>query len=630
MLINAVLTLFKALPIEDLPQHNDIDDEDTLRYGFLFAPECKAYGKMIKWQIKRITDMYGFDIGKYNQAAFYKSFDKVKNAAATRLRLDKLLHYMSTYTAESLGVYDESAIYVPTSALSLPEGKPLKITIIKGLRNDEIKERVLSLITKGVALSTESVKAVMAIIKLLPINDIDIDTVKNREVKAALYEHYGIMPQDPQEFLRLLIYASTGDTLIIKNDALIAKITASNPAVALNLLTKYEEQHTLAPLASIFLRYKPLFLAYKKAHQAFREIKHYKPELIAKINRLRKLAKQHHKPLRPAFLDTVTAAAQVELHGLQAALTKASIYRKVRLYNAISYRLSNPASIAYKIRNQKIYATKYHGGSKPQLEPARELIFNEIVRQVAAKTAGTKFYIPDEVIYAFPTSEKMFFGSIPYGSSVYLGDKAILGVHWEDNERQRIDLDLHGVNASACFGWDSSYRDGDIFYSGDMTAAPLPNGATEAYWFGEGFTGGMLMTLNFYNYGWQGNRTQPFKLIVDTSSVDIKDRSHILSQCSIATSVQAEITTPQEIIGLMTSDSSGKQYYFLHFLLGRGISTNISEKSTNAFQFLYQSTKTQLTLNRVLQAAGALTDKANCDIDLSLESIDKTTLLEFL
>jgi hypothetical protein len=53
-------------------------------------------------------------------------------------------------------------------------------------------------------------------------------------------------------------------------------------------------------------------------------------------------------------------------------------------------------------------------------------------------------------------------------------------------------------NADGKLGWDGSYRDGcnEIYFTGDLTDAPKPNGAAELFHIGSQARGSWLMNLN--------------------------------------------------------------------------------------------------------------------------------------
>ena len=69
---------------------------------------------------------------------------------------------------------------------------------------------------------------------------------------------------------------------------------------------------------------------------------------------------------------------------------------------------------------------------------------------------GKSFYLPSDVKYALPTSEKMFVGNIPTGTK-FLGDNLAVGIYWE-NEWGATDLDLSAINIDGKVGWNSSYN----------------------------------------------------------------------------------------------------------------------------------------------------------------------------
>jgi len=104
-------------------------------------------------------------------------------------------------------------------------------------------------------------------------------------------------------------------------------------------------------LGSIFLRYKPLFLAMKSIS---------KNKTV--FNRLRKDAVRMHKPLPVDYLNNVTNLLQreeLDLKVLAAKLKDATIFRKIRLAYALNFRLNPSTSIVYKIRTGRGWATDF-------------------------------------------------------------------------------------------------------------------------------------------------------------------------------------------------------------------------------------------------------------------------------
>ena len=82
------------------------------------------------------------------------------------------------------------------------------------------------------------------------------DEISNKEIKTTLYDKYNIMPKNPDEFLRYLLFKTTGDTLKIQNKEMINKIKMGDKEKALIMLKAYIDKtpNGYAKLSSIFLR----------------------------------------------------------------------------------------------------------------------------------------------------------------------------------------------------------------------------------------------------------------------------------------------------------------------------------------------------------------------------------------
>lgn len=101
-----------------------------------------------------------------------------------------------------------------------------------------------------------------------------------------------------------------------------------------------------------------------------------------------------------------------------------------------------------------------------------------MVDRISTNVKGKYIYIPNNITYAAPTSEKQFNGNIPAGSYIEVPriDDLVYGVHWTNlpgdgkyqsrgfygeikpNGEERVDLDLKQMNKNEVFGWDASYR----------------------------------------------------------------------------------------------------------------------------------------------------------------------------
>jgi hypothetical protein len=451
----ATLKLFKSVLVNE---HNDglsLDIGHYVSRGLVFAKELYTGIIGDSTSILHTADeLYGVDLMKAN-STFHKSFGTVNDFDDKTLRIQQILHYATTYGAEAEGVYNQSLVYVPAEELDVPGGIPVKLTVIHGITLDELIVHVDNLLNSGIALSKDTLESIFTLLADLDIKITDIDVIKNKEARVRLYEKYNTVPKSPNEFLRYVIYSVTGSSLLINNKETIDELK-SNTALATNLLETYIYENGINNLASIFYRYKNLWLAMKNSNNAHT------------INKLRRLAPVYHKPMKKKILDKITSE-DVDVDEVKKELSNVTTFKKISLFNALSYRFASPKAIVYKVRNGKSFAKEYT--HKHDIDSnVYVAILESIVADVKDNIKGKYFVIPNTVTYAVPTSEKMFIGNIPVNSSVNVGNRAVVGIHWENTEDSRVDLDLHSYNLSDNFGWNASYKQKDkVLFTGDMT-----------------------------------------------------------------------------------------------------------------------------------------------------------------
>ena len=227
-------------------------------------------------------------------------------------------------------------VYIPKEKLDIPDLNidGIKLVVIKGYTKKELKDKLLNLLGSGIALSEDSIKDVLSIAGSLNLNEKDVESIKNKEVKVALYDSLGIFPDNPVEFLRYVVYKTTEKTLLIKNSDLIDKIKENESPKIAKLFIKYKKKYGLNRLAEIFYRFKPIFLAFKK-----------NDELKSVINKIRKLAITNHKPLPEDYLNSITSRIKkrevINKKKLGEELGKVNIFRKIRLAYALKFRIHN-------------------------------------------------------------------------------------------------------------------------------------------------------------------------------------------------------------------------------------------------------------------------------------------------
>lgn len=620
--INAVLRLFKAFVGNSSSNVN----EEAVTYGLLIPDTADSD------VVDAAIEIYGKDGVLINQT-FHKDFNIVAELNKETLLIQQIMHYFTTYGFEILDIFDNNTVYIPAEKLDIPEiTDDIKMTFIKAISENELSEKLNALLMSGVALSEQSVKDILDLADFIDKNN--IDNIKNREVKTALYDIYNIVPKDPDEFLRYLIYKLINSTLKIKNEDTFYCLKRSDRDLALSLINKYlSHKNGLDKLSSVFLRNKMLFLALKGDNKELNHI----------INRLRKHADKNHKPLPVNCLDSLTYK-DYDKEAIVKALDNATIFREIRILNALRLYNADPAFLGYKIRNGKMFLTEYN--QEKNLSKTIDIITEHLANRIRDKFNGKVFCIDDNVDLALPISEKQFCGEYPEGTAIIIPkyNNLVFGVHWFNLDDQRIDLDLHLRNSIGDeYGWDSSYRNNNrtVLFSGDMTDAPKPDGASEMYFINKKNTDIYNISLNDFNYNGKVEYT-----FVAASADDIESiKNYTVDPNKIILQYKDAIESKNNNIGILVP----YQHRFKLILSKSGLGnfqTVKADLADKALEFQLDSFQTAMTLNELIRKCGGVIvnsptyistviDKYGdekeielpVDYDLSIGNISKETLI---
>lgn len=652
--MKATIRLFRALPIKIKRKKNSSKEllEKTIKRGFIFSPEVVANYSDFDKLINLIEKEVGLTPEQLN-ASFHKSWQKIKEADIEQLVVEQIAHYLTTYGKEhpkeyliekeeqwgvdnlaekviELGdfesdkIQDENYVYIPKEKLEIPklDIKGIKLIVIKGYTKKELKEKLLQLLQSGIALAEDTIIDIIEVCDFVKLSEKDIESIRNREVKVRLYEELNLIPEDPTEFMRYLLYKATGSSLLIKNQGTIEQIKENTSGIT-SLFVKYKKQVGLNRLAEIFYRFKPLFLA-------FRETERLRPV----INRIRKLARKYHKPMPEDYLNLITSkiknGVKINKTNLQFALQEVNIFRKIRLAYALRYRTKDNDSILYKIRNGKGYATDFHFTQKLMAKKILDIVLDSITKDISKNVKGKKIYIPEYINYTLPATEKQFTGNFPSGTYVTIPKDMIFGVHWDNVGSHRIDLDLSLIGSDAKYGWDANYRDEarSILFSGDMTDAQ--RGATELFYVKRQAKNSCILFVNYYNY--DENVEVPFKILVAKELATNFRKNYMVNPNNVISIAKSKINQKQKMLGLLTTTANECRFYFTESYIGSSITSGNSEFAENSRKYLFNFYEKAITLNDVLEKAGAkiVKDKKKCDIDLSPEELEKDTILNLI
>lgn len=521
---------------------------------------------------------------------FHKSWKKIEESSRFELFLHQILHYASTYGTDFSG-----PTYIPLEELDIPE-KQIKVFVVQALSAQEIKERLLKLLQSGVAMSQEDIVEIIECLEHFGHKFSQKDNIRNKEAIIILADKYNLYPENPVEFLRYCVFKSTGKSLLIKNKETYKVIKNSEFDPTYHFRIFGEEK-----LAEIFNRFKPIFLSYKtKCPQV--------------VNRISKLSKEFHKPLRQSDLNFVT---RKEVGNISGATTFAFL----RAWSVINEAKSGHEGRVFFIRNGKSFVDDSEVIYDDYiLEYNERKIIKELKSRLKEKL-GQSIYIPENVDYALPVSTKMFVGDIPIGTRFY-GNNISVGVYWENSGGAR-DIDLSGITEYGKVGWNADYnQNSELMYSGDMTNAS--QGAVEyLYSDGQKFNPTIAMT-NIYS----GSDNAKYSIIIGEGPKS-KDKDYMMNPNKVMAHIKTQSVQKQSVLGVVYDKDGRQTFSIINVGAGSARVSGYNELANVAKKVFIQKWSNCLTLREALSMLSfAFEEKENADIDLSLDLVTKEKFVD--
>lgn len=509
-----LITMFNVAP--KATKENALSFEavnaESSKYGWIVHPDCCT---------KTVLDWVKAEAKTNYNKTFYAKWQDITSKTRFELLVDQLLHYASTYGTD----FAIGNGYVPNQE---PEVEiPYKsFKVIMPATDKEIYDRCVKMLQSGIALESGTLDVLIEYItegKRYEKYALDIDTVKNKEANIMLMDITGLYGNSAFNMLRYFVYKATGKAMLIKDKATLETIKQNATEVD---FTKLNENQ-LHILASVFYRFKPIFLAFKSTAsvpssmitEAFKRaaaklgIGTNNETNASVINRIRRMAVKDHKPFKAGFWETIlTEVKPLKEVAEHLETDNVNNYKKVTVMQAILTKLQNATGSMYVIRNGKMWvreeAPKPSQSLTSYLMQVYTILENSLVDSLKDKACAVRY--PKNVNLTIPTSEKNFIGNYPFGTSVDMADDHnIVGIYWR-NEWGTHDFDLHMADIFNCsYGWNSDYTDKDnkIIYSGDMTNADPE--ATELFYISQTCPDSKISVSQF-----SGDPKSQFKLFV--------------------------------------------------------------------------------------------------------------------
>ena len=667
----AVLKLFKGIVYDgsnELKEYNESFITNFLSNGIILDDAAIKIVSQNDNQklLEIINNLYGKP--NYLNNTFYKSYSDVSEASDLKLFLDKILHYLTTYGFENLGIYDESTVYIPNKEIGLEiSSEPIYFTKIKTYSINEVKLKVINMLNSGIALKHETINLLINIIKDLNIiADINIDDIKNREAKCIISYELGLIPDNGDDILRTLVHIALENASLIRSVRVFRDIQLTlyaNPNRFIdcyNYIKKLNKESTIKTISETFLRNKQLWLAFKFHDDTFNsdQVDVGIVKFINKfINKLRKQAIHNHKSVKIAYnLSNVKyeiIASAID-NNYKKLTKNETIYSKIKAYNYIISLLNADNEDFnyknYRIRNGKTYSTEKQNKKVINVDLYKSLsikLYNDISNMIKQKIGNNKIYIPKNIVYVAPVSEKKFVDGIPELSYIKIENSLNIGVHWENivSNKQEIntDLDLKLVGIDSMFGWDAEYREkNDILFTGDLTVAPIKRGgATEAFLISNNKSAKLLMLNNYTN-----RCDVDYKLMIEdvnmseeikTKFIDCKSgvykeqddkerfKANTIFDLNKTLTLNSKIgycAFSQKNIGVYKDN----KFYFTGSQIGQGATTIRKDYIDTYLKAIQNEAENHLSINELLKDY-LVEDKKDAQIDLSLDNITSDTFI---
>lgn len=586
LLINGIVfKLFNAM----IPSKSALDfkevNEFAVTKGYLVHPDLCS---------KDTIDVILDNSINYN-ATFYKKWSSVINKSRFELYIDQLKHYASTYGTNHTGTP-----YLPDEEAEVPAFTTLKVIV--PISKQEVLSRCEKMFYSGIALSEETINLLFQILSYFN-HSLNIELVKNKEAKMRLYKETDTVPTDAVEMVRYILYLYTGQTLLIKDKKTLAMVKTSAASKNLNLATLGFDEKVLA---SVFFRFKPLFLVLKSGKKN-----------STYVNKLRKLANKFHKPMEVGFFESILSK-KYSADEILKRLDNITNFKKILLLQTISVRLKQLSTNVYLVRNQKVYIKeKQTTINATYLNGVYTLIYANLINSLSQKAC--KVTLPKGVNLTLPTSEKSFVGNYPLGSNFDLSETdAIVGINWKGVDgASDLDLSLIDVDGKK-YGWNAAYKNANnsVVYSGDMTYAEPE--ATELFFASKGFKPS-IVKVNLFS----GEIGSAFKFFIAKEKIKTMNRNYMVDPNNVLAQFESTMDSREKSLGVITDN----KFILAQFRTGNGMVSrqSVTEKYT---EYALSTLDTYLSLEKVLTDAGFTITDENADLDLS--NITKDALIGLL
>ncbi len=577
-----LINLFKAAPI--LSKKVDVEkiQKLALKKGYLVHPDC-CNEHVYTFLLHQID---GVDMN----STFYKTWEDVISKTRFEIFLDQIVSYTASYVLGESWVPNEGSEQVDFTTY----------TVIRPISFDELYEKCLGMLQSGIALKFNTMNTLCEYVKDYYLSHdgatLDIDSIKSREAQTYLCSELDMTPNDKFNLLRYIVFKTTGETMVIKNKEMLIKIQSSLRPFDFTTLS----ENQLNTLASIFYRYKDIFLAFRKHKTMYSWSPQDKLAIIRVaenrkvINKIRRLAPKYHTPFKIGFWESLLHNYNTTTAEIKKNAETVDSFRLIRLIQTINTHLQEPDKKLYIIRNGKTFIkdTLNEDVDTIHMINLKNVLTDILVDRLKSKACIVKY--PKDFVLTCPTSEKNFVGDIPFGSYYNMGKDNYFGIYWRD-EWGTYDFDLSFIDERGCkIGWNSGWSNKDVIYSGDVTRAP--QGASEIILINRNCPNGII---NINRYSGNPNSQYQFFFGKTTGLLQTPKNGYMVNPDTIKVRTMNKSESPQESIGAVINNRA----YLFKLGVAGGRVANISRLGTSFLELIKIQAKSFVKLKDLLDKA---------------------------
>ena len=623
--ITEIATRFKILPEFYIKKSNfqvKIEDYVTLmlsHHVVFVNEEGEIVIPAVNYDVLReIVD--AFSTSEDWDKTFYVSWKDCAETAYAEALLNQHFHYLTAYYNDMKDKTGTIPVFVPRDVFLKDEKNHSRFVPscdyqVITVANDAIFIDIIRQYLYTVA-RPDGIKETMAkILTFFKDNGVldffDLDKIKSFEMKCLVWEILDKVPSNENDFVRFMVYKATDDPMVIKNTDTIAQIHQYCQTCGKEVF-HYFSQIPWTDLAKCFNRYKPLFLAFKKA-----------TDMKPVINKISKLSKTLHVPMNDISVKNMTKFyREGRVKDFTEVVKKLSLRDAIRMYDYFNQKYfdaTTPDKVThefYLIRNGKIHVEPIVEEKRLNADQAKTLknlcslkIFQHL-QNLQRPFSDKIFVIPDYLEYPAFFSEKQMVGNVPYGTSIALPEgKAITpAIKWK-NQNGRVDLDLHLTGLNAAYGWNQQFYNThsyNVHFSGDLVDAP--HGAVEAYWIeredGVGRKNPEMYTLSVHNY--RSSKDVNYSFVLTTNDCDHWSDDGMVDIDNVyGTPVPLHLKNEGDHATLGLISPEDNKFYFYGGALGAKI--RLVPDISMSRQFIktaIEKVKTRFPLKFILEASG--------------------------